>query len=64
MMLVAGPFMGIVVVALAIMLVNDVRRARRDRRRGVGIWADDEISDLPEDLIEPGDLLPAPLDDV
>lgn len=63
MLVVATPFMGIVMLAVGIMLLNDQRRARRDRRAGLGAWADDEASELPEQIHEPEDLVPSPLDD-
>ena len=63
MMLVAVPFMVIVVVAIAIMSVNDIRRARRDARAGFGPISDEEMSHLPEQLVDPADLSPSPLDD-
>jgi sec-independent protein translocase protein TatC len=63
MLLVAAPFMGIVALAVLIMLANDRRRARRDRRSGYGQWADDEISELPEQIVDPDDLRPSAIDD-
>jgi sec-independent protein translocase protein TatC len=63
MLIVAAPFMGIVAVAVGVMLLNDARRRRRDRRSGLGRWADDEISELPPAQIDPADLRPSPLDD-
>ncbi len=63
MFLVAAPFMGIVAVAVGIMLLNDLRRARRDRRKGFGQWADDEVSDLAEPVQDPSNLTPSPLDE-
>ena len=63
MAIVAAPFMAIVAAAVAIMLLNDARRRRRDRRQGFGRWADDEISELPEQIVDPADLRPSALDD-
>lgn len=63
MLIVAAPFMGIVAVAVGVMLLNDARRRRRDKRLGYGQWADDQISDLPEQIVDPADLRPSPLDD-
>ena len=63
MLMVALPFMAIVFVALAVMLVNDARRARKARRDGFGPLSDDEASTLPEQIIDPDDLRPSPLDD-
>ena len=63
MLLVAAPFMAIVVIAVALMLLNDARRARRDRRVGFGPVADDVASPMPEQIIDPLDLRPSPLDD-
>jgi sec-independent protein translocase protein TatC len=60
--LVAVPFMGIVVVAVGIMSLNDLRRARRDRRAGFGALRDDEASELPEQIHDPADLVPSSLD--
>ena len=62
MLMVALPFMAIVFAALAIMTLNDVRRARRERREGFGPLSDDEASTLPEQIIDPEDLRPSPLD--
>jgi len=50
-------------VALAVMLVNDARRARKARRDGFGPLSDDEASTLPEQITDPDDLRPSPLDD-
>jgi sec-independent protein translocase protein TatC len=63
MLLVAAPFMAIVVVAVALMLLNDARRARRDRRVGFGPVSDDVASPMPEQILDPTDLRPSPLDD-
>ena len=60
MLMVALPFMAIVFVALAMMVVNDARRARKERREGFGPLSDDEASTLPEQIVEPEDLRPAP----
>jgi sec-independent protein translocase protein TatC len=62
MLMVALPFMTIVFVALAIMVVNDARRARRQRREGFGPLSDDEASQLPEQIVDPQDLRPSALD--
>ena len=62
MMMVALPFMAIVFVALLVMLANDARRARKQRREGFGPLSDDEASTLPEQIIDPEDLRPSPLD--
>ncbi len=63
MLLVAAPFMGIVVVAVSLMLLNDMRRERRDRREGFGPLSDNEASSLPEQIVDPEDLHPTPLID-
>jgi sec-independent protein translocase protein TatC len=63
MMLVALPFMAIVAVAVAIMVINDARRARRDRRMGFGSMSDDIASPMPEQIVDPEDLHPSHLDD-
>jgi hypothetical protein len=52
-----------VVAAILVMSLNDLRRARRDRRNGVGRWADDEASDLPDLTPDESDLRPSSLDD-
>ncbi len=48
MVMVALPFMGIVLAALGVMLLNDVRRARKQRRDGSGQLSDDEASDIEQ----------------
>jgi len=63
MILVAAPFMGIVAVALLVMLVNDRRRDRRDGRDALARVADDEISSLPHEPVDPADLRPSTTDD-
>jgi len=63
MLLVALPFMAIVFAALAVMLVNDARRARKAKREGFGPLSDDEASALPEQILDPTDLAAGPLDD-
>lgn len=63
MFLVALPFMGIVAVAVSVMLLNDARRRRRDKRLGNGRWADTEASEIEAPQIDPEDLRPSPLDD-
>jgi sec-independent protein translocase protein TatC len=63
MLAVAIPFMLIVFTALLVMYVNDARRARKARREGFGPISDDEASTLPEQIVDPEDLLPSPLDD-
>ena len=60
MFLVALPFMGIVAVAVAIMLVNDRRRLRRTRKESL---ADDAASPLEPVEVDPDDLRPSPLDE-
>jgi sec-independent protein translocase protein TatC len=62
MLMVALPFMAIVFVALLVMVANDARRARKQRREGFGPLSDDEASTLPEQIIDPDDLRPSPLD--
>ena len=37
--------------------------SQHDKRLGYGQWADDEISDLPEQVVDPTDLRPSPLDE-
>ncbi len=63
MALVALPFMGIVVVAILVMSVNDLRRARREKRLGYARWSDDEASALPDLNADEADLRPSPDDD-
>jgi sec-independent protein translocase protein TatC len=46
MSLVALPLLTLVATAAVIMLLNDGRRSRRDRRLGYGQWTDDELSPL------------------
>lgn len=60
MFLVALPFMGIVAVAVAVMLVNDKRRLRRSRKQAL---ADDAASPLEPVQVDPDDLRPSPLDE-
>jgi sec-independent protein translocase protein TatC len=48
MAMVALPFMAIVLVALVVMMLNDLRRARRERRVGSGKLSDDEASDISD----------------
>ncbi len=60
MFLVALPFMGIVAVAVAVMLVNDRRRLRRSRKQAL---ADDAASPLEPVQVDPDDLRPSPLDE-
>jgi sec-independent protein translocase protein TatC len=62
MLMVALPFMAIVFVALLVMVANDARRARKQRREGFGPLSDDEASTLPEQIVDPEDLRPSPLD--
>lgn len=50
MTLVAGPVLGLMVIAGVIMAINDGRRARRDRRVGYAQWADDQTSPMPETI--------------
>ncbi len=64
MLVVATPFMGIV------MRRGGHHAAQRPAPRagatsalGLGAWADDEASELPEQIVEPEDLVPSPLDD-
>jgi len=63
MFLVALPFMGIVAVAVVVMLLNDARRSRRDKRLGNGRWADTEASEIEAPAVDPEDLRPSALDD-
>jgi sec-independent protein translocase protein TatC len=63
MMLVALPFMAVVIVAVGITSINDARRGRRDRRLGLGQAADDEASALEPVQVDPADLRPSPIDD-
>jgi sec-independent protein translocase protein TatC len=55
MTLVAGPVLGLMIIAGVIMAINDGRRARRDRTVGYAQWADDQISPLPEAITDPTD---------
>ena len=63
MLLVATPFLGVVIVAVGITALNDLRRRRRDKRLGVGDVADDQASAIEEPVVEPSDLRPSPIDD-
>lgn len=63
MLVVAAPFLGLVFAAVGIMLVNDKRRARRDRRAALRAPADDEASILEAPVSDPADLAPSPIDD-
>lgn len=63
MLLVATPFLGVVIVAVGITALNDLRRRRRDKRLGLGDWADDQASALEQPEVDPSDLRPSPLDD-
>ena len=63
MLLVATPFLGVVIIAVGITALNDLRRRRRDKRLGLGEWADDEVSALEESVVDPSDLRPSPIDD-
>jgi hypothetical protein len=45
------------------MLVNDKRRARRDRRAALRAPADDEASAIEPVQVDPADLRPSPIDD-
>ncbi|HEY7858544.1 MAG TPA: twin-arginine translocase subunit TatC [Candidatus Nanopelagicales bacterium] len=58
MTLVAGPVLGLMVIAGVIMAINDGRRARRDRSVGYAQWADDETSPMPETIEDPVDSWP------
>jgi len=50
LMLLAGPIMLLVIIAVGISLLNDRRRARKSRNSGFGELDDDEISPLDTDL--------------
>lgn len=63
MLLVATPFLGVVIVAVGITALNDLRRRRRDKRLGVGDVADDQASAIEESVVDPSELRPSPLDD-
>jgi sec-independent protein translocase protein TatC len=52
LMLLAGPIMILVIIAVGISLLNDRRRARKSRNSGFGDLDDDEISPLDTDLEE------------
>lgn len=52
LMLLAGPIMILVIIAVGISLLNDRRRARKARNSGFGDLDDDEISPLDTDLEE------------
>ncbi len=57
LMLLAGPIMLLVSIAVCIMLLNDRRRARRRKSSG------EDFSDLADDEISPLDVTPSPLDE-
>ncbi len=63
MLIVATPFGTLVFIAVLIMVINDKRRDRRQRREGFGQWSDDETSPMPEQIVAPEDLRPSSLDD-
>jgi len=63
MLLVATPFLGVVIIAVGITALNDLRRRRRDKRLGLGAWADDQASVIEEPVVDPSELAPSPLDD-
>jgi sec-independent protein translocase protein TatC len=63
MLFVAAPFFGLVFAAVGVMLLNDARRRRRDRRLGLGAAADDEASVIEPAPVDPADLRPSRLDD-
>jgi sec-independent protein translocase protein TatC len=52
LMLLAGPIMILVIIAVGISLLNDRRRARKARNSGFGELDDDEISPLDVDIEE------------
>ncbi|MCX6433715.1 MAG: twin-arginine translocase subunit TatC [Actinobacteria bacterium] len=57
LMLLAGPIMLLVGVAVAVMLLNDRRRDRRRKSSG------EDFSDLDDDVISPLDTAPSPVDE-
>jgi sec-independent protein translocase protein TatC len=63
MLFVAAPFLVLCFSAVGIMLVNDKRRARRDRRAALRAPADDEASAIEPVQVDPADLRPSPIDD-
>ncbi len=63
MLVVAAPFLGLVFAAVGIMIVNDKRRARRDRRAALRAPADDEASTIEPVQVDPADLAPSRIDD-
>ena len=57
LLLLAGPLMLLVTLAVGVMLLNDRRRDRRRKSSG------EDFSDLADDEISPLDVTPSPLDD-
>jgi sec-independent protein translocase protein TatC len=60
---VAVPFMGLVMIALLVMVLNDARRSRRRGADPLANLADDETSPMPERIDVPDDLRPSRLDE-
>jgi sec-independent protein translocase protein TatC len=63
MLAVAAPFLVLCFSAVGIMVINDKRRARRDRRAALRAPADDEASAIEPVQVDPADLRPSPIDD-
>ena len=63
MLMVAGPFLAIVVVAVLIMWLNDARRARRRGADPLANLSDDEASPTPEPAVHVDDLRPSRIDE-
>lgn len=63
MLMVAGPFLVIVVLAVLVMWLNDARRSRRRGTDPLANLSDDEASPEPEPAVVADDLRPSRLDD-
>ena len=63
MLMVAGPFLAIVLVAILVMWLNDARRARTRGADPLANLSDDEASPEPEAVVAVDDLRPSRIDD-
>ncbi|HET7900094.1 MAG TPA: twin-arginine translocase subunit TatC [Candidatus Nanopelagicales bacterium] len=61
--MVAIPFLGVVVAAVLVMLLNDARRGRRRGADPLAGLSDDEASPTPEPVVQVDDLRPSRIDD-
>ncbi len=62
MLMVAGPFLAIVVVAVLVMWLNDARRARTRGADPLANLSDDQASPTPEPVVHVDDLRPSRID--